>query len=808
MSLLFVASERPKYKDAAGAYLGAHGRLLDRMLGAAGLTRSDCQVVFADEYRHGMAAEHSVVVLGGADAARAAFGFPAPPSYWHGSVLPTMPQLPNSYDAYRSWLKEPPKFVVTYDIPTLHNAWDLHPLAARDWQKAGQVHRGEYRQPNPDWWEWVINEPKRLAELSHSPTLVFDTELSPVWMIGFANDRQVHVCDWDWEAAPRSQTLLQSRSTVKVAHNLQHDLAMCELRFGFKVTPPYFDTYGGCHLLNTALERTLSPGLSARFTNWPYHKWMMEHDAPRYNGLDNIVCYEGYQEIQRQLAERKLTEVAAHDHKLLGALFGMQMTGFRVSEAERAKYEEDTAEELALAEEECRRQAAPIIQERLHRFEKPGLFYVKKQCQCCGGGSKTRAHCWRCYGFPAKPTRKADYFQKPHGLDDQHRKLPVAKLSEMLCPCATCGATGKVGEWQEFNPSSGDQVADVLYRGLGIRARKYKGKETVAAAQLKPLGDKYPLVKTLVEASVLRADLKTVERLTPGPDGRLHCVFDPWGTESGRVAGKEGLLQPGTNPMNVPKKARRFVVPDPGYFFLYPDLSQVEARAVAVLSGDAGLLRAFTEPVNWPGHAKHGVIDSHTVVQQMVSRWVEITRDQAKRLTYAAMYGVSPEQLAVELTAESMRKGGGVVSVAQAAAILEAFFMAFPGVRRWHKAIEDELMQTRTLKSLTGRERHWPGRIVDPKTGGITREILKQAWAFKPQDIGATILAKGIIDITEQHADLLTPLIHVHDACLMQAPLSRKDEAIRVGTAALSREMFGMWFPSEMKVGANWYEAS
>jgi DNA polymerase I - 3''-5'' exonuclease and polymerase domains len=799
VSILFVASEPPKYQRGS-EYLGAHGRLLDRMLSAGGFMRSDCKVISADQYRPAMADDFDVVMLAGEFAGFEALGWETFPSFWHGSAFPLQAQRPTSYDAYRSWCLEAPKFVVTYDIPTLHNAWDLHPLAIRDWQRAGAIARGEYQAPNPDAWEWVVNTPGRLDELADSPMLLFDTELSPVWMIGFANDKQVHVADWGFECVEPARALLQSESILKVAHNLQHDLAMAELRFGFRVSQPYFDTYGGAHLLNTALERSLSPGISARFTNWPYHKWLSNVDATRYNGLDNIVGYQGAVEIRKQLHSRGLMPVSDHDHRLLGALFQMQLTGFRVDEGKRAEYEQEQTAVVAAKVEECTSIATPVVRARLSAFEKPHLFHIQKQCSCCGGGKTTRAHCWRCGGLPAKPSKKADY-------PAPDTPSTVAELRAALPPCSVCQATGKVGHWLPFNPGSDDAVKDVLYKGLRIPARRYKGKVTTAAAQLKPLQNRHPLVKAIVEYSALDADLKTVQRLRPGNDGRLHCVFDPWGTESGRVAGKEGLLSAGTNPMNVPKRARRFVVPDPGYFFLYPDLSQVEARAVAVLSGDPGLIRAFTEPVNWPGHPKHGVIDSHTIVQQMVSRWVEITRDQAKRTTYAVMYGGSGEQLALELTNEAMRRGGGSVSPQQGCAIREAFFMAFPGVRKWHQAIEDELIQTRSLRSLSGRERHWPGRIMDGD-GRVLNEVIKQGWAFKPQEIGATILALGIMDIHETQRHMLTPLIHVHDACLMQAPIAQRDNAVALANKALSRELYGMWFPSEMKCGADWYEAS
>ena len=63
MSLLFVGSEQPKYRDSNG-YAGAHGRLLDRMLRAAGLSRDDAEVINAWDWRDGMEREFDVAGAG------------------------------------------------------------------------------------------------------------------------------------------------------------------------------------------------------------------------------------------------------------------------------------------------------------------------------------------------------------------------------------------------------------------------------------------------------------------------------------------------------------------------------------------------------------------------------------------------------------------------------------------------------------------------------------------------------------------------------------------------------------------------
>ena len=42
----------------------------------------------------------------------------------------------------------------------------------------------------------------------------------------------------------------------------------------------------------------------------------------------------------------------------------------------------------------------------------------------------------------------------------------------------------------------------------------------------------------------------------------------------------------------------------------------------------------------------------------------------------------------------------------------------------------------------------------------------------------------------------------------MQCLLENLEPAKAAATSALSRTMYGMWFPCDMKTGYNWYEAS
>ena len=58
------------------------------------------------------------------------------------------------------------------------------------------------------------------------------------------------------------------------------------------------------------------------------------------------------------------------------------------------------------------------------------------------------------------------------------------------------------------------------------------------------------------------------------------------------------------------------------------------------------------------------------------------------------------------------------------------------------------------------------------------------------------------------HSAGYQPLVHVHDALLIEVPIDRVEDAKLAASKLLTREQFGIIFKSEMKQGKNWLEAS
>lgn len=843
-------AEKPNPKPL----VGPSGRLLNKTLVAAGISRDDCYVMnvvpvrapgdkFANhdsgDLGWGLARLKSelasltnakVLVCLGANPLESVLGFKPPVaqrgesrregfiSAWRGSVIQTGIRAPDSLLCPEDYLNRLSIPVGVPVLPTFHPAavlrqFNWHPWFLLDIQRAAEIAKNGL--PAKVYRQWYRNDLKALERLAESNVdlIAVDTELDP-WIVGIATEDEVHVFEWEESFRRPLTKLLTSERIVKICHRWLHDHAFFRKCLDIKVEAPLFDVLGGMQNLNSALEKSLSPHLATKFTWWPYHKWLTNVDQLLYCGMDCIVAYDAYWPMMQQLIQRKLyvpmsfgdqglidNSVTTHDHKLLMPLLAMQAKGFKIDEVVRLEVEQELAKTLFNQEWELKQLVDPVVEKQIGRFEKPHLFRVDRKCECCGGGETQRIHCEYCsYGAGFEATKE---------WATQEGFKTIKALKESLVPCKTCQATGKIVKKLDFNPDSPDQVADVIYRGLHIRPRRFKGNETIKAAQLNAIKDKHPIISKVVQVSETRADFDTVHRLSAGSDGLLHCEFDPWGAET-RMASKKGLLEAGTNAQNLPRAARRFVVPRDGYMFLYPDFSQIEARAMAVLSGDKNLRKALYE------NSSLGKPDYHTWLADAIAEYdpaIVLSRDQSKRVSYAGFYGVRPEQLAKELTAEAFRKKAGLqVDRSMAVRIIDTLYRVCPEVPRWQKAAVDEVLRTRRIKSPTGREFPFVGYILDKKDKGeLDYEIKKQVWSRLPQDMGSWILGLGIIDMyytSNEWGKLLTPLIPVHDSVLIECPRKEVTKAEILVTKLLTRDLWGITFPVEMKRGDNWYNAS
>jgi uracil-DNA glycosylase family 4 len=118
--------------------------------------------------------------------------------------------------------------------------------------------------------------------------------------------------------------------------------------------------------------------------------------------------------------------------------------------------------------------------------------------------------------------------------------------------------------------------------------------------------------------------------------------------------------------------------------------------------------------------------------------------------------------------------------------LLEAYHARFPGLRQWHREVQDQIYRTRTLYNLFGR----PKRFL----GMIDQSLLRSAYAFIPQSTVAEQLNRGITSISEDPQSFewrVSLNLTVHDSVLLQIP--------NIYTPSQLSEFFH-WIQSHMEI--------
>jgi len=248
---------------------------------------------------------------------------------------------------------------------------------------------------------------------------------------------------------------------------------------------------------------------------------------------------------------------------------------------------------------------------------------------------------------------------------------------------------------RSFNIKSTQQVADVLFRDLGLKPkRKTATGLSTSSEVLEELRESHPLPARILDyrhlEKILSTYVEALPRMVHPETGRIHTSYNQFIAATGRLSSSNPNLQ------NIPvrsvegREIRRAFVPNHrGDVFLAADYSQIELRVLAHLSKDSELRRAFLEnrDIHSQTAARIFGTPSDMVTEEM--------RSQAKVINFGILYGMGPHRLSRELS----------ISHAQAGAFIEEYFRAYPGVREWIDKTIEEARRTGYVSTLSGRRR-------------------------------------------------------------------------------------------------------
>lgn len=357
-------------------------------------------------------------------------------------------------------------------------------------------------------------------------------------------------------------------------------------------------------------------------------------------------------------------------------------------------------------------------------------------------------------------------------------------------------------------------VAYLKARGVPMHKITEKGKTATDKTVLEALAY-LPEVRSLIDYRVNQKLLSTFVLKLPwymDARGRTHPMWavnavtgrwrsdrpqcQNWGKGEPRFAAgaktKDFAAWVSNGAVGVPNLRWQVVAPK-GCVFVGFDFSALEARIIALVSGDRFLLNIFAEgkdihnefsKVLWPGWENLPPAERKEL------------RDLTKRVSYGAYYGAT-----VETLFDNIRKDKPSVRRTDIAKAHEIVNKQLVGVVAWHRAI----MQTATTageirSAILGR------RCVFP----LGNAELNTVYNFPIQSTAADIMNLGLAHFMAAKPKTARPILQIHDALVVECSEDVVEQTKAAMLASFEQEHtidgVTVRFPIDLKVGRSWAE--
>jgi DNA polymerase-1 len=352
---------------------------------------------------------------------------------------------------------------------------------------------------------------------------------------------------------------------------------------------------------------------------------------------------------------------------------------------------------------------------------------------------------------------------------------------------------------QPFNLGSPKQIGEILFGKLQLPVVKKtaSGAPSTDEEVLEKLALDYPLPKALLEHRGL-AKLKSTycdklpASINPAT-GRVHTSYGQAVAVTGRLSSSEPNLQ------NIPirtqegRRIREAFIAPAGSRILSADYSQIELRIMAHISGDTGLLNAFSA-----GDDIHRATASEVFGVPLGDVSAE-QRRYAKVINFGLIYGMSAFGLASNLG----------IDRDTAKNFIERYFARYPDVARYMERTRVQAKQHGYVETVFGR-RLWLAEINSPN--GPRRQAAERAAINAPmQGTAADLIKLAMIEVArwlQSSAHKTRLVMQVHDELVFEVPETELEE-VRTKVPQLMCGVAELKVPlvADVGVGPNWDKA-
>ena len=352
---------------------------------------------------------------------------------------------------------------------------------------------------------------------------------------------------------------------------------------------------------------------------------------------------------------------------------------------------------------------------------------------------------------------------------------------------------------QPFNLGSPKQIGEIFFVKLGLPVVKKTatGAPSTDEEVLEKLAEDFPLPAKILEHRGL-AKLKgtytdKLAQLAHPRTGRVHTHYAQAVAVTGRLSSNDPNLQ--NIPIRTPegRRVREAFVAPAGSVIASADYSQIELRIMAHISGDAALLRAFTEGMDV--HRATAAEVFSLAPEQVSSE----QRRYAKVINFGLIYGMSAYGLARSLAIDNTA----------AKNYIERYFQRYPGVRQYMDETRTSAKAKGYVETVFGRRLYLPeiNSPNGPRRSGAERQAINAPMQGTAADLIKLSMVK-VQRVLDQQQRATKMIMQVHDELVFEVPLAEVDW-VKVEIPRLMASVAELKVPllAEIGVGPNWDKA-
>lgn len=264
---------------------------------------------------------------------------------------------------------------------------------------------------------------------------------------------------------------------------------------------------------------------------------------------------------------------------------------------------------------------------------------------------------------------------------------------------------------EPINISSPTQLATLFYDVLKVDVVDKKSPRGTGEAILSKIDN--PLAKLILDYRTFEKLISTYIDKLPNcvnpKDGRIHCNFNQYGADTGRMSSSDPNLQ------NIPshnKDIRKMFIASEGYVLMSSDFSQQEPKCLAALckkQGDAQMYDTFmqgkdlyseiaSKAFNKPYEDCREFRPDGTTNKEGKER-----RTQAKSILLGVLYGRGEASIGEQLHCTAKK----------AKEIKESVFRGFPAIKKFEQDSLDMAYDLGYVTTVCGRKRRLPDLQLD-----------------------------------------------------------------------------------------------